>query len=136
MMTKFRIGLVATVFSMILLAVVAFRWFTDPVAAAEIFRIVPDSTAADAYAWLAATFKGIIDILPIIVLIPLMFEQNWRAAGWVLLISIVLIPIADMLIWPAIIAAPSLLDVAIHAPFALAMGIGAYCFLTLPKEAI
>ena len=130
---RIRIGVWANLISALMLIGIAAFWLASPTAAsAGAFGIEPDSEAAVAYAQLTAIFKAIGDIIaPLFALVALLYRQ-WHLAGVLNLLTLVLIPAVDMVVW-GLFAGPG--HILMHAPFALPIAVGAYCLYGQPADA-
>lgn len=114
-----------------LIGIAAF-WLASPTtASAGAFGIEPDSEAAVAYAQLTAIFKAVGDLLaPLVALVALGYRQ-WHVAGVLNLLTLLLIPVVDMVVW-GVFAGPG--HVLMHAPFAVPIAVGAYCLYGQPAD--
>jgi hypothetical protein len=130
---RVRIGVWANLVAALMLFGVAALWLASPTAAsADAFGIAPDSEAAVAYAQLTAIFKAIGDIIaPLFALVALLYRQ-WHLAGMLNLLTLVLIPAVDMVVW-GLFAGPG--QILMHAPFAVPIAVGAYCLYGQPADA-
>ena len=133
---RVRIGVWANLVSAVMLFGVAAFWAASPTAAsagAGAFGIEPDGDAAMAYAQLTALFKAIGDVLaPLFALVALGYRQ-WHLAGVLNLLTLVLIPVVDMVVW-GVFAGPE--SVWMHAPFAVPIAVGAYCLIGQPSDPV
>jgi hypothetical protein len=130
---RVRIGVWANLISALMLIGIGVFWLASPTAAsAGAFGIAPDSEAAVAYAQLTAIFKAIGDIIaPLFALVALLYRQ-WHVAGVLNLLTLVLIPAVDMVVW-GVFAGPG--SILMHAPFAIPIAVGAYCLYGQPADA-
>jgi len=129
---RIRIGVWANAVSALMLIGIGAFWLASPRAAsAGAFGIEPDSEAAVAYAQLTAIFKAIGDIIaPLFALVALRFRQ-WHLTGVLNLLTLLLLPVVDMVVWGTF-AGPS--HILMHAPFALPISVGAYCLYGQPAD--
>jgi len=129
---RVRVGVWANLLAALMLFGIAAFWLTSPTAAsAGAFGIAPDSEAAIAYAQLTAIFKAIGDIIaPLFALVALLYQQ-WHLAGVLNLLTLLLIPAVDMVVW-GLFAGPE--HILMHAPFAIPIAVGAYCLYGQPAD--
>lgn len=125
-------GVWANLISALMLIGIGVFWLASPAAAsAGAFGIVPDSESAIAYAQLTAIFKAVGDILaPLFALVALFYRQ-WHITGVLNLLTLLLIPVVDMVVW-GVFAGPE--SILMHAPFAVPIAVGAYCLYGQPAD--
>ena len=130
---RVRIGVWANLVSAVMLFGVAAFWAASPTAAsAGAFGIEPNGDADVVYAQLTAIFKAVGDVLaPLFALVALGYRQ-WHLAGVLNLLTLVLIPAVDMVVW-GLFAGPD--HILMHAPFALPIAVGAYYLYGQPADA-
>ena len=126
---QIKTGIWASIVSAIMLVGIAIFWVVHPSAAEGSFKMVPDSDAAISFSKIAALFKAVCDVLPpLFVFLAIRYGQ-FRLAGLFHLVTLVLVIIPDMIIWGMYVPDAGLFDIAQHIPFAIPIGIAAYCFL-------
>ncbi|PIY08735.1 MAG: hypothetical protein COZ18_10845 [Flexibacter sp. CG_4_10_14_3_um_filter_32_15] len=132
--TTIKIGVWASFVSALMLIGIGIFWVAHPAASEGSFSIVPDSDAAIRFSKITAIFKAVGDILPpVFVLLAIGFHQ-FRLAGYFHLITLVLVILVDMITWGTFVPNPQPLDILQHIPFAITIGVAAYCFLKTPSK--
>lgn len=122
-------GIWASIVSAVMLIGIAVFWVVHPSAAEGSFKMVPDSDAAISFSKIAAVFKAVCDILPPLFIFLAIRYGQFRLAGLFHLVTLVLVIVPDMIIWGMYVPNAGLFDIVQHIPFAIPIGIAAYCFL-------
>jgi hypothetical protein len=110
-----------------LLVFAAVGWLTGgaPVAA-ERFGLALQSDDARAFAELAGIFKGLLDLIPVPLMIWFALRRQWSGLSATLLVALLFIPVIDL---AAALASGG--EIAIHVPYIIALGGGALLYARL-----
>lgn len=112
----------------VLLVVAGVGWLTGgaPVAA-ERFGLPLESADARPFAELAGIFKGLLDLMPVPLGAWFIVRRQWSAVSATLLVALLFIPLFDLA--AALVTNTGM--VAIHIPYIITLGGGAFLYARL-----